>query len=210
MQIALVLYPRYTMLDIVGPFQVFADAPGVEIAWVSETLDPVVDHTGTSYLTPTHTFEQVDAPDVIVVPGGFADEFNPSLDAWIKQVHPTTKWTASVCSGSIHLARAGVLDGHVATTHWAVATRLEELGAVYSEQRVVQVGKVMTAAGVSAGIDMALTLLAETHGDLVAQAVQLFIEYDPKPPFNSGSTTTAPAEVLVAARSLLDSGRATT
>jgi transcriptional regulator GlxA family with amidase domain len=210
MQIALVLYPRYTMLDIVGPFQVFADAPGVEIAWVAETLDPVVDHTGTSYMTPTHTFDQVDAPDVIIVPGGFGDDLNPSLDAWIKKVHPTTTWTTSVCSGSMHLARAGLLDGQPATSHWAVATRLNELGAVYTEQRVVQVGKVVTAAGVSAGIDMALTLLAKTHGDLIAQAVQLFIEYDPHPPFDSGSPSKAPSEVLAAARSLLGSSRAAT
>jgi transcriptional regulator GlxA family with amidase domain len=207
MQVALVLYPKYTMLDIVGPFQVFADAPDVEIVWVSETLEPVVDHTGTSHLTPTHTYDQVRAPDVLVVPGGFADDVIPSLDAWIKQVHPTTTWTTSVCSGSIHLARAGLLDGQAATSHWAVAKELNELGAIYTEQRVVQVGKVITAAGVSAGIDMALTLLAKTHGSLVAQAVQLYIEYDPQPPFATGSPSKAPSQVLAASRSLLGSGR---
>lgn len=199
MQIALVLYPRFTMLDIVGPFQVLADVPGNEIVWVAESPGHVVDHTGVAGITATHGFDEVSSPDIIVVPGGGANDFNPALDAWIKQVHPTTTWTTSVCTGSIHLAMAGLLNDQAATSHWAYRGRLSELGATYTEQRVVKAGKVITAAGVSAGIDMALTLLAETHDDTTAQAVQLLIEYDPQPPFDCGAPSKAPAHVLAAA-----------
>lgn len=194
MQIALALSPRFTALDIIGPFQVFGDVPDVEVAWVAESLEPVVDHTGTAHLVPTHTFEQLDRPEVIVVPGGGSNDLIPSLDTWIRHVHPSTTWTTSVSTGSIHLARAGLLEGRHATTHWASAERLEQLGAHYTDQRVVQVGRIVTGAGVSAGIDMALTLLARTHGPVVAQMVQLSIEYDPQPPFDAGAPSEASPE----------------
>ena len=201
MQIALALYPRFTALDIIGPFQVLADVPGHDIVWVAENAGPVIDHTGRTPLTATHSFAEVSQPDVVVVPGGMANDDNPALNAWLQRVHPTTKWTTTVCTGSVHLARAGLLTGLKATTHWASARELNGLGATYTEERVVRQGKIITAAGVSSGIDMALTLLAELHGDVVAQAIQLAIEYDPQPPFDSGSPSKAPAEVLAFMRS---------
>ena len=196
MQIALALYPRFTALDIIGPFQVLADVPGHDIVWVAETAGPVTDHTGRAPLTATHTFDAVGSPDVVVVPGGMANDDNPALGAWLRRVHPTTTWTTSVCTGSVHLARAGLLDGLEATTHWAWAKGLNALGAVYTERRVVRQGKIITAAGVSSGIDMALTLLAAMHGDAMAQMIQLAIEYDPQPPFDAGSPSKAPAEIV--------------
>ncbi len=196
MQIALVLYPGFTVLDIIGPFQVLAYVPGHEIVWVAETAGPVPDDTKLTPLTATHSFSDVLAPDVVVVPGGMANGANPALTDWLRSVHPTTTWTTTVCTGSLHLARTGLLDGLAATTHWASAGSLNSLGAAYTEQRVVQQGKIITAAGVSSGIDMALTLLGEMHGPAVAQMIQLAIEYDPQPPFDAGSPTKAPADVV--------------
>ena len=201
MQIALALYPRFTALDIIGPFQVLADVPGHDIVWVAEKVGPVPDHTGRTPLTATHTFAEVTSPEVVVVPGGMANDENPSLNAWLQQVHPTTTWTTTVCTGSVHLARAGLLDGLNATTHWAWGERLNGLGCTYTEQRVVRQGRIITAAGVSSGIDMALTLLAELYGDSMAQMIQLAIEYDPQPPFDAGSPSKAPADVLERMRS---------
>lgn len=196
MQIALALYPRFTALDIIGPFQVLADVPGHDIVWVAQSPGAVIDHTGKTPLTATHSFADVLTPDVVVVPGGLANDLNPSLTDWLQQVHPTTTWTTSVCTGSVHLARAGLLAGLEATTHWAWGARMNDLGARYTEQRVVRQGKIITAAWVSSGIDMALTLLAEMHGDAMAQMIQLAIEYDPQPPFNAGSPSKAPAEIV--------------
>ena len=196
MQIALVLYPRFTTLDIIGPFQVLADVPGHDIVWVAETAGPVIDHTGRTPLTATKTFDEVLTPDVVVVPGGMANDANPALTAWLSKVHPTTQWTTTVCTGSVHLARTGLLTGLEATTHWAWAKGLNELGAIYTEKRVVEQGKIITAAGVSSGIDMALTLVSKLHNDTMAQMVQLAIEYDPQPPFDAGSPSKAPADVL--------------
>ena len=196
MQIALALFPGFTDLDIIGPFQVLVDVPGHDVAFVAAEAGPVLDHTGRCPLVASKTFAEVTAPDVVVVPGGNTDALQAELVEWIRKVHETTTWTTSVCTGSLYLAAAGVLDGTDATTHWARTNELEALGARYTEERVVERGKVITAAGVSSGIDMALTLLDRMHGPLVAQAVQLAIEYDPQPPFDSGSPSKAPADVL--------------
>jgi transcriptional regulator GlxA family with amidase domain len=126
------------------------------------------------------------------------------LVEWLRGVHPTTSWTTSVCTGSLYLAAAGILDGADATTHWARKERLEDLGAHYTEQRVVERGKVITAAGVSSGIDMALTLVARIDGPEMAQLAQLAIEYDPRPPFDAGSPSKAPAELVALARAALE------
>jgi transcriptional regulator GlxA family with amidase domain len=196
MQIALVLYPGFTMLDIVGPFQVLAEVPGHEAAFVAAEAGPVIDHTGRASILATSTFAEVTAPDVIVVPGGNTHVLEPSLTDWLRRVHPGATWTTSVCTGSLYLAAAGLLEGADATTHWAWAARLEALGPRYTEQRVVEHGNVITAAGVSAGIDMALTLLARMHGPEIAQAVQLAIEYDPQPPFDAGAPSKAAPEIV--------------
>jgi putative intracellular protease/amidase len=196
MQIALALYPKFTMLDIVGPFQVLVDVPGHDVAFVAAEKGLVPDHTGRSGLIATKAFNDMPAPDVIVIPGGMNDDVDDPVVDWIRQVHPTATWTTSVCTGSLFLAAAGLLDGLDATCHWQRAKRLEELGARYTEERVVTRGKVITSAGVSSGIDMALTLLDHLDGPLIAQAIQLAIEYDPQPPFNAGSPSKAPADVV--------------
>lgn len=197
--VALVLYPKFTALDIVGPFQTLVDVPGIDVFFVAAERGPVLDHTRRLELVATRTFDEVDSADVIVVPGGFGDSNLTDDDPvvrFIRKIHPGTTWTTSVCTGSIFLAKAGVLDGCDATTHWAAYSRLQKLGANPVSDRVVRVGKVITAAGVSSGIDMGLTLVAELRDEVTAKAVQLAIEYDPEPPFDSGSPAKASAEVL--------------
>ena len=188
--VGLVLYPQFTALDIVGPFQTLVDVPGLDVFFVAAQKGPVVDHSGKFALEATHSFDEVDSLDVVVVPGGFADrDIDPTNNVvqFIKKIHPTTTWTTSVCTGSIFLAHAGILNGLTSTTHWASYDRLRDLGAVPTEQRVVKQGKIITAAGVSAGIDMGLVLVAALEGDDMAKLIQLAIEYDPQPPFDSGA-----------------------
>lgn len=203
--IAFVLYPGYTALDIIGPFEVLASVPGHEAVFVAAGRGPVTDDTGRCQLVASATFGELTSPDIVIVGGTlFNKEPDQPVVEWLRQVHPTTKWTTSVCTGSLYLAAAGILDGQDATTHWFRADELERRGAHYTEQRVVERGKVITAAGVSAGIDMALTLLARMHGPQIAQGVQLAIEYDPQPPFNTGSPSKAPGEIVEFVRWRLD------
>jgi len=204
MQIALVLYPGFTVLDIIGPFQVLADVPGHDVVFVAGERGQVVDHTGRCPLVASATFAEVTSPDVVVVPGELFAEWDDRVVEWLRRVHPTTSWTTSVCTGSLYLAAAGILDGTDATTHWARSERLEELGARYTAERVVERGKVITAAGVSSGIDMALTLVGRVHGAEMAKLAQLAIEYDPHPPFDAGSPSKAPAELVALARAALE------
>jgi putative intracellular protease/amidase len=198
-KIGLVLYPQFTALDIVGPFQTLVDVPGLDVFFVAETAGPVTDHTGRLTLNATYTFSEIEALDVVVVPGGFADRVLDEKNAvvqFVKRIHPTTQWTTSVCTGSIFLAHAGILNGLTATTHWGSYGRLTALGAVSTSQRVVQVGKIITAAGVSSGIDMGLVLVQQLAGEETAKAIQLAIEYDPQPPFDSGSPAKATPELF--------------
>jgi transcriptional regulator GlxA family with amidase domain len=201
MQIAFALYPRCTALDVIGPFQVLADVPGVDARFVAATPGPVVDHTGRLSLVATSSFADVPSPDVVVVGGGFADPVGSDdpVVAWIRAAHPSTTWTTSVCTGSLYLAAAGVLDGVDATGHWAAMDKLAALGARPTGERVVERGKVITAAGVSAGIDMGLVLVARLFGDDMAKAMQLAVEYDPQPPFDAG----APEKVTPELRALV-------
>ena len=200
LQIAIGLYPEFTSLDAMGPYQVLQHLPDTELVLCAERTGILTDDHGLLRLEIEHTFADVPRPDVLVVPGGFitrslAVEGNPVVE-WIRAAHPHTTWTASVCTGALLLAAAGVLDGKPATTHWSAYADLERLGAHPTEQRVVRSGKVITGAGVSAGIDMALTLAAEIASPLVAQAIQLGIEYDPHPPFDTGAPSKAPDEVM--------------
>ena len=207
MQIALALYPNFTMLDIIGPFQVLADVPGHDVVFVAAQAGPVIDHTGRAGLVATKSYADVPAPDVVVVPGGLHDtELEPELLEWLRAVHPTTTWTTSVCTGGVYLAAAGILDDVDATTHWARKRALEELGAHYTTERVVERGKVITAAGVSSGIDMALVLLDRMHGPETAQTIQLAIEYDPQPPFDAGAPSKAPAELVDLVQQMIGEG----
>lgn len=198
MKIALCLYPGFTALDIIGPFQTFADVPGLDVAFVAESAGPVLDHTGRLSMVATGSFAEVTDPDVIVIPGGMVapQGVDDPVVQWIRAVHPHTTWTTSVCTGSLFLATAGVLDGVDATGHWAAMDALGALGACPTGQRVVERGKVVTAAGVSSGIDMGLTLVARMFGDDMAKIIQLAIEYDPQPPFDAGSPEKSTPEIV--------------
>ena len=172
--------------------------PGAEVTFVAAERGPIADDTALKVVAET-SFAEVTAPAVIVVPGGLitrkmARDGDPVID-WIRAVHPTTTWTTSVCTGSLLLGAAGILDGIDATTHWLACDALAGFGAHPTEQRVVEVGKVITAAGVSSGIDMALHLVGRTHGQDMAEAIQLGIEYDPQPPYDAGAPSKARPEI---------------
>ncbi|MEA2429241.1 MAG: hypothetical protein QOF37_2869 [Thermoleophilaceae bacterium] len=199
MQIAIPLFDRFTALDAVGPYEVLSRLPGARVDFVAAEPGVIKTDTRMLALDVERTFADVARPDVLVVPGGtgtrqaMGDE--QMLD-WVRGVHEHSRFTTSVCTGSLILGAAGVLDGLDATTHWLYLELLEGLGARPVKQRVVEQGKVITAAGVSAGIDMALVLASRIESDDVARAIQLQIEYDPQPPFDSGSPDKAPESVL--------------
>ena len=199
MQIAYLLYDRFTALDITGPHDVLNSVPGNESVFVAERPGPIRNESDTLSLVADASLDEIQSADIVVVPGGFGNrvllEHEPLHD-WIRTVHETTIWTTSVCTGSLLLAAAGLLDGVPATTHWLARDLLAELGAEPVPDRVVQHGKIVTAAGVSSGIDMALRLVQRINGDEVAQAVQLGIEYDPEPPLDAGSPEKAPEPIV--------------
>ena len=208
MLIAILLYPGLTALDAIGPYEVLNSAEGLDIRFVWKKAGPVVTDHGRFTLGATHSFDEVGRPDVLIVPGSSANTGHAMRDAavldFIRQAHEHTRWTTSVCSGALVLAAAGILKGHPATTHWAVMNSLAKYGAEpRPNERVVRSGKIITAAGVSAGIDMGLTLLTELKGEQVAKAVQLAIEYDPQPPFDTGHVNKADAGTLDLARRTL-------
>jgi transcriptional regulator GlxA family with amidase domain len=198
MRIAIPLYDRFTALDAVGPYEVLSRLPGASVTWLAH--DPGVVRTdNTMGIEADAAFEDLPDPEVVMVPGGTGT--NAVLDderlvGWIRRAHETSEWTTSVCTGSLLLGAAGVLDGLEATSHWLDLAELERFGARPTGRRVVEQGKVVTAAGVSSGIDMALVLAAKIAGREVAQAIQLGIEYDPQPPFDAGSTDKAPPEIV--------------
>jgi len=204
MNIAILLYDRFTALDAIGPYEVLSRLPGSELAFVSTQTGPVHTDNGLLSVVVERTLAQVRRPDIVLVPGGpgevAARAGGPVLE-WLRAVHETTTWTTSVCTGSLILGAARLLEGKRATSHWLALEQLRALGAEPVSERVVRDGKVMTAAGVSAGIDMALTLAAIVAGDAVAQAIQLGIEYDPQPPFDAGSPASAPPAIVEALRS---------
>ena len=199
MEIAIPIFERLTALDAVGPYEVLSRIPGGRVRFLAESIGAKRTENGMLALSADALLDELPNPDVIVVPGGYGTralmQDEQMLD-WIRSAHQTSRWTTSVCTGSLLLAAAGTLDGLEATTHWLSMDVLREYGAIPVERRVVEQGKVITAAGVSSGIDMALTLAARIAGEEVAQAIQLGIEYDPEPPFDSGSVAKAPAEVV--------------
>jgi len=205
MQIAYLLYDRFTALDITGPHDVFNSVPGNESVFVAEHAGPVRNESDTLSLVADASLAEVTSPDIVVVPGGFGNRMlleHEPLHAWIRDVHETSTWTTSVCTGALLLAAAGLLDDAPATTHWLARDRLAELGAKPVPDRVVEHGKIVTAAGVSSGIDMALHLVQTINGPEVAQAVQLGIEYDPQPPLDAGSPEKAPPEIVELVRTV--------
>ena len=199
MQIAILIFDRLTALDAIGPYEVLSRIPGAELSFVAKDSGPKRTDTGDLGVHADLALGDLQAPDVVLVPGGQGSRplmgDREVLD-WLRAVHETSTWTTSVCTGALVLGAAGILDGKRATTHWAYLERLRELGAEPVGERVVEDGKLVTAAGVSAGIDMALTLAGRIAGENVAEAIQLGIEYDPAPPFDSGSPAKASREVI--------------
>lgn len=199
MDMTILLFEGMTALDAIGPFDVFREIPDVKVTFVAE--EPGAKHTddGSLGLVASHAITDVDRTDVLMIPGGFGVERvveQPKTLEWIRAIHETTTYTTSVCTGSIVLGAAGLLKGLAATTHWSMYDWLASYGALPTSQRVVQEGKIVTAAGVSSGVDMGLTLAALLFGDQMAESVQLTIEYDPQPPFDSGSPGKATPEVI--------------
>ena len=199
MDIAILLYDRFTALDAIGPYEVLSRLPGASLAFVAAESGPVRSDNGMLTLLAERSIDDVDHTDIVLVPGGpgevAARAGGPALE-WLRAVHETSTWTTSVCTGSLLLGAAGLLDGKRATSHWLALEDLRALGAEAVSERVVFDGKIVTAAGVSAGIDMALALGARIAGEDVAKAIQLGIEYDPQPPFHAGSPETAPPEIV--------------
>ena len=203
MDIAIPIFDRITALDAIGPYEVLSRLPGARVRWVAISAGTYKTDNRMLTMTADEPLSAVPHPEIIVVPGGFGTRDlmtpNPLLD-WIRTAHATSQWTTSVCTGSLLLGAAGLLKGLDATSHWAALDDLAALGAKPTLERVVERGKIITAAGVSSGIDMALRLAAHIAGDDYAQGIQLGIEYDPQPPFRAGSPKTAPPHIVEALR----------
>jgi transcriptional regulator GlxA family with amidase domain len=204
-QIAILIFDGLTALDAIGPYEVLSRVPGAEVRFVGKQQGPKRTDTGGLGLEADLAISELPRAEVVLIPGGAGSRplmQDPEVLDWVRAVHGDSTWTTSVCTGALVLGAAGILDGKRATTHWAFLDRLAQLGAKPVAERVVEDGKVVTAAGVSAGIDMALTLAGRLAGDQVAQAIQLGIEYDPQPPFDSGSPAKASSELIELVRSM--------
>lgn len=199
MDIVIPIFPEFTALDAIGPYEVLRMLPDAQVAFAAAERGIVRTDSTFVGLQADRAFAEIDSADVLVVPGGWgtrAGMKDEQLLDWVRRIHATTRFTTSVCTGSLVLGAAGLLKGLRATTHWARRDLLERTGATYTVQRVVEEGKIVTAAGVSAGIDMGLTLAARIAGEDVAKSIQLAIEYDPQPPFDCGSPQKAGAEII--------------
>ncbi len=203
MQIAILVFDGITALDAVGPYEVLSRVPGATTRLAAREPGPKRTHEGGLALVADCALSELPRPEIVLIPGGFGVDAvmeEPEVLDWLRAAHASSRWTTSVCTGSLILGAAGLLRGLKATTHWLSLERLRDFGAEPTTQRVVREGKIITAAGVSAGIDMALELARAVAGDDVAQAIQLSIEYDPQPPFDSGSPAKAPPHVAELAR----------
>jgi putative intracellular protease/amidase len=207
MEIAILLYDEMTALDAIGPYEVLSRLPGATVRFVAEKAGPIRTDTRFLALMADYAVDDVKAADILLLPGGPGDvkvRRNERLLAWVRAIDATTQWTTSVCTGALILGAAGLLKGVPATTHFAAREVLRSLGAEPTSERVVRSGKIVTAAGVSSGIDMALRLVQLIAGDDLAQGIQLGIEYDPQPPFDAGSPEKAPAHVLAMVLSIME------
>jgi transcriptional regulator GlxA family with amidase domain len=201
MKIAILIYDGFTALDAIGPYEVLRSVPGWEVEFVARTRGEVRTDSGAVGLSADRSLAEVGSTDIVLVPGGEGTRAlleDEELLGWLREIDRSTKWTTSVCTGSLLLGAAGLLEGRRATGHWLFLEPLREYGAEPVGGRYVEDGKVITAAGVSAGIDMALYLVGREVGPEVAQAVQLGIEYDPSPPYDAGSPQKASAEIVEA------------
>ena len=198
MLIAFLIFDDLTTLDAIGPFEVLCRLPGAEVKFVAETAGVKRADPRSLGLVADYSIADVTSADILVVPGGMGEQQvreKPHMLEWVRQIDATTQWTTSVCTGALVLGAAGLLKGRPATTHWAMLEQLREFGAEPRSERVVEDGKIITAAGVSSGIDMALHLARRVAGDTIAHAIQVGIEYDPQPPFD-GHAGRAPAHVM--------------
>lgn len=206
MKIGLLLFPKLTQLDLTGPLEVFALMPKAKVSLIWKSLDPVTSDRGLRLL-PTHSFDQVKSLDIICVPGG-PGQIDLMGDTetlnFLRRIAPGCKWVTSVCTGSLVLAAAGLLYGYQATSHWSSIDQLALFGATPVQQRVVQDRNRITGAGVTSGIDFALTIVGEVLGQSAAEKIQLLIEYDPEPPFHSGSPKTADPKLLASFRAEIE------
>jgi transcriptional regulator GlxA family with amidase domain len=206
-QIVFVAYPGFTALDMIGPYEVLRNLPGAEVRFVWHESGPITADSGVLVIGATHSLAETPSPDVILVPGGPSTPVHARDEAlldWLRRAHQTASWTTSVCSGSVILAAAGLLEGRRATSHWMALPLLKGFGATpVADERIVREDNVVTSAGVSAGLDLALWLAGEVGGESRAKAIQLAIEYDPQPPFDSGHMSKASATTKAAATALL-------
>jgi transcriptional regulator GlxA family with amidase domain len=199
MQIAILIFDKLTALDAIGPYEVLRSVPGWEIKFVGPEKGPVRADSGALGLNADYSLEEVTEADIVLVGGGEGNRpllSDEAVLSWLRQIDGTSKWTTSVCTGSLVLGAAGLLEGKRVTGHWLFLDQLREFGADPVGGRFVEDGKTITAAGVSAGIDMALHLVGREVGPELAQAVQLGIEYDPQPPFDAGSPAKAPKQIV--------------
>jgi transcriptional regulator GlxA family with amidase domain len=206
-QIAIVAYPGFTALDMIGPYEVLRNLPDAEVRFVWHQAGPITADSGVLIIGATHSLAETASPDVILVPGGPSTPVHARDEVlldWLRRAHRTARWTTSVCSGSVILAAAGLLEGRHATSHWLTVPALKAFGAVpVGDERIVHLDDIVTCAGVSAGLDMALWLAGEIGGEGRAKAIQLAIEYDPQPPFDSGHMSKASTTTKAAATALL-------
>jgi putative intracellular protease/amidase len=203
MDVAIPIFDGLTALDAIGPYEVLSRLPDARVCFVAAEPGAKRTENGMLALTADGALDDLKTPEVIVMPGGYGTRAlmrDEHMLDWVRVAHTTSEWTTSVCTGSLVLGAAGILEGLEATTHWALMDTLGRLGAVPVNRRVVEQGKVITAAGVSSGIDMALTLAARIAGEEMARAIQLAIEYDPEPPFDGGSIEKASPEIVELAR----------
>jgi transcriptional regulator GlxA family with amidase domain len=200
-QVAIPVFPRFTALDAIGPYEVLQRIPRIDITFVGHEKGEVRTENGLLGISVDATFEDIPEPGVVVFPGGVGTRVLQQDDRvldWVRHAHTTTKLTTSVCTGSIVLGAAGLLEGLTATTHWSCYADLQAHGAVPTATRVVEHldRRIITSAGVSSGIDMALRMVELLVDQTAAKAAQLMIEYDPEPPYDSGSTRKASEEVM--------------
>ena len=209
MIVVIPLVDGFTALDAVGPYEVLSRLPESRVVFAAVSAGPVQAETKMLSLVAEAALTEIPEPDIVCVPGGLGTRRHlddPELMRWLSKAHSSSTWTTSVCTGALLLGAAGALDGKRATTHWLELPRLGEFGAEPVDRRVVFDGKVVTAAGVSAGLDMALELGATIAGDDWAKTVQLMIEYDPQPPFDSGSWQKADPQTVKDLRAFADAG----
>ncbi|WP_399896649.1 DJ-1/PfpI family protein [Streptomyces sp. BBFR51] len=205
MDIVVPLFDQFEPLDAMGPYEVLAYMPGATVRFVTAKPGMVQDALGSLTMRVPTRYSEVERCDVLLIPGGNSRRVmmdDPGFLDWVRRIHAGTRFTTSVCTGALVVAAAGLLDGLSATTHWEAVAELESYGAVHTPERVVRNCRVITSAGVSSGIDMALHLSALLTDEVTAQAIQLCTEYDPQPPFDTGSVAKAPAEVLERAKTL--------